>query len=144
LPIIKLKRSFEMIVIIQKEDPKVKEILDVVRAESRFDYAMLFAGDRWYPVEWVALYLLNSIPVGVATLAPTDEMAQGDPHIIGGYVLKANRRQGIGGELLKVLVAKSLKEYSLPPTVDCTNLQAWNSACNIVNSGVDLNVNRFY
>lgn len=133
-----------MLEILHKEEPEVTEFLSLVREESPFNYAMLFAGDRWYLVEWVALFKVNGQPVGVATLSPTDEMAQNGPHVIGGYVLAEHRNQGIGSQLLKALAEESLTLYGKGITVDATNVTAWNSARSVAEITDLVSVNKCF
>lgn len=79
--------------------------------------AILFGGDRWLVVACVALALDDQDqPIGLATLAPTDELGGGGPHIIGVWVDLARRRQGVGQRLVQALIDESLTRYGAPPT----------------------------
>lgn len=65
---------------------EAKPALDMVQAVAVASWVILFQADRWYPVEHVAIAWNEQEPIGLATLAPTNEMGEGGPHIIGIWV----------------------------------------------------------
>lgn len=78
--------------------------------------AVLFGGDRWLVVERVAIALDDAaMPIGIATLAPTDEVGGDGPHIIGVWVDLAQRRRGVGQRLVQALIDESVARYGAPP-----------------------------
>lgn len=100
------------------DDPAVRDLLNRLFAgPTVLMAATLFGGDRWSCVRDVALALDGGQPVGIATLAPTDELGGNGPHIIGVWVDPAYRRQGIGTTLLRALRDRSLNLYNMIPTV---------------------------
>ncbi len=76
-------------------------------AEVPLTAALLFGGDRWGCVVYVALAARAGRDVGIATLAPTNEDGDDGPNIIGVWVEPTHRRQGIGRRLLLTLAAES-------------------------------------
>lgn len=107
------------IVLCSRDDTQVRLLSDLIQQASPLAAGILFAGDRWQHVAHVARAVSDHISVGMATLAPCDEMGAGGPHIIGVYVLPAYRRQGIGRRLIAALVAKSQQEYGRGVTAEC-------------------------
>lgn len=100
------------------DDPAVRDLINRLLAGPTVLMAVtLFGGDRWSCVRDVALALDRTQPVGIATLAPTDELGNNGPHIIGVWVDPAYRRQGIGATLLRALRDRSLNRYNKVATV---------------------------
>ena len=95
-------------------DAEVLQLLDRMPAISR---AILFSGDRWSPVEVVAVLRANKLAVGLASLAPVDEMGGDQPTIIGLWIDPANRGAGAAKLLLQQASHESLERYGRPPHV---------------------------
>lgn len=96
---------------------EAKPALDVVQVVATVSWVILFQADRWYPVEHVAIAYEQEKPIGLATLAPTDDMGEEGPHIIGIWVHPDHRRQGIGSALLNALCNTSLEVYGVAPSL---------------------------
>jgi GNAT superfamily N-acetyltransferase len=95
--------------LLARSDERVGRLLARVPALSR---GLLFGGDRWSPVEVVAIAHNDAgDDVGIATLAPRDEGGNPRPTIIGLWVDPAARRHGIGAALLVALAAESHRRY---------------------------------
>lgn len=108
------------IILSSRTDVHVRLLSDLIQQENPLAAGILFAGDRWQHVAHVARAVSDqALSVGMATLAPCDEMGAGGPHIIGVYVLPAYRRQGIGRRLIAALVAKSQQVYGRGVTAEC-------------------------
>ena len=93
-------------------------------SENALANMILFSGNAWSCVEWVALAFAPfshekqeiQIPVGIATLAPTDEGKEGGAHIIGVYVLSSHREDnGYELALVRRLVNESQRIYHQVP-----------------------------
>jgi GNAT superfamily N-acetyltransferase len=111
------------IVLCHPTDPLVESALSLVEEIAQLSWVILFGGDRWSPVEVVAVAMEEEQPVGMATLAPHDEMGTGGPHIIGVWVCPPMRSQGIGGRLVASLAEESQRRYGQAPTlVTVTNV----------------------
>lgn len=82
--------------------------------------AILFGGDRWWVVEHAAVALVpdpvGPRVVGLATLAPTDEIGAGGPHVIGVFVSPSFRRRGIGAALIAALAHHAVQVYGTTAT----------------------------
>lgn len=109
--------------------------------EATPSVVILFGGERWYRVERVALLDdEQGQRVGVATLAPTNELGGGGPHIIGVWVAPPARRQGHGLALLCALSQESQRLYGVEPTIVTATLDGAKLAKRAVDSGVALHV----
>ena len=99
-------------------DPVSLQALALVEQEAQTTWILLFGGDRWQYVQIVAVATdSDGQSVGLATLAPTDEMGEGGPQIIGVWVAPAYRRRGIATRLVQVLAAQSTYCYGKPATL---------------------------
>jgi RimJ/RimL family protein N-acetyltransferase len=99
-------------------DTVALQVLDLVEQEAQTTWIILFGGDRWQYVQLVAVALDGEgQPVGLASLAPTDEMGEGGPQIIGVWVRPSYRRRGIATRLVQVLAAQSTYCYGKPATL---------------------------
>lgn len=95
--------------LLARSDARVGRLLERVPPLSR---GLLFAGDRWSPVEVVVVaHSGEGADVGLATLAPRDEAGQARPTIIGLWVDPVARRSGIATALLAALAAESQRRY---------------------------------
>jgi GNAT superfamily N-acetyltransferase len=94
----------------------VEAALAQVEQVSPVAWVILFGGDRWYPVEYVALAVEQESPVGIATLAPADELDKNGPQIIGIWVHPVQRRRRIATALLTALAEQSLSVYGKQAT----------------------------
>jgi len=104
--------------IVDPTDPAVAAILDQMAATAPLSLGILFGGDRWRVVTVCAVARVpDGTPVGLATLAPTDEQGGGGPHLIGAWVAPAVRAQGIATALLGALIAESRARYGAYPTI---------------------------
>jgi GNAT superfamily N-acetyltransferase len=122
-----------------KNNKTVVEIMRRIRDESAFDFVFLFGGERWYLVEKVGVLYQDKVPVAVASLCPTDEMGQGEPHIIGIYVFKDHRRKGYGEQLTRAMIGQSEIDYGKPPVVDCISQDSYNVAKRLEHLGLKAN-----
>jgi ribosomal protein S18 acetylase RimI-like enzyme len=102
------------VAVLAPTDERVRRLLDTVPTLSR---AILFAGDRWSPVEAVAMVQVDGQDVALSTLAPHDEMGQPGPYIIGLWVNPQYRHLGIALVLLEELSLESQRRYGLAPRV---------------------------
>ncbi len=99
-------------------DETSQAALSLVEQEAMASWVILFGGDRWHSVQVVAIALdEQGQPVGLASLAPTDEMGEGGPQIIGVWVRPSHRRRGIATRLVAVLAALSVYCYGKPATL---------------------------
>ncbi len=101
----------------------LEEIFSNCLLEESMFKGVLFGGDRWSPVEWVAVVYSSCNPVGLATLAPKDEEGNLGPCVIGLWVHPSHRRKGFGHQLLKVLFDKSMKIYQKKPLVETVTVE---------------------
>jgi GNAT superfamily N-acetyltransferase len=97
-------------------------------AEVPLTAALLFGGDRWGCVVYVALAARAGRDVGIATLAPTNEDGDDGPNIIGVWVELTHRRQGIGSRLLLTLAAESQVRYGSSVRADAITPAGWRLA----------------
>lgn len=128
--------------ILTPDAARVRELLDDMRAmpaQLRVQ-ALLFGGDRWACVEVCALALRDQQAVGLATLAPTDEVGAGGPQIIGVWVRPDQRRQGLGTALLVALAAEAQRRYGQPATVVCVSPAGLAAARRAVRTGATLQI----
>ena len=88
-------------------------------------YVVLFGGDRWRPVEWCVVAARDGVPVGLASLARTDEMGAGGPHIIGCWVDPDARRQGIGIRLITAAATVCQSVYGPAPIAEAVTREGW-------------------
>jgi ribosomal protein S18 acetylase RimI-like enzyme len=102
------------VVVLAPTDERVRRLLDTVQALSR---AILFAWDRWSPVEVVAIVQVEGQDVGLSSLAPHGEMRQPGPHIIGLWVNPEYRHLGVALTLLEELSLESQRRYGVAPRV---------------------------
>lgn len=108
------------IAIHRPDDEMSTRALDAMCAQAMRTKILLFGGDRWRPVEFVAVaQTATGFPVGLASLSPTDEMGEGGPQIIGVWVTPFYRKRGIGTRLVLVLAAESRRRYDVLPTCVC-------------------------
>jgi hypothetical protein len=116
--------------ILDPHDPIVERMLRVMRKNAPQSYQILFMGDSWLHVELVGVYTYTptSAPFGIASLAPTDELGQGGPHIIGLWINPFVRRRGAGTHLLVILTLESIQRYGVPPTVVAVTTAGLNTA----------------
>lgn len=66
--------------------------------------ALLLGGQRWACCTHAALATIGGNPVGIATISPRGESNTGEPTVVGMYVLREHRREGIGAKLLAAAV----------------------------------------
>lgn len=103
---------------VKRGDSLCQEALAVVEKQAQLSWIILFGGDRWHYVEWVAVALNEEgNPVGLASLAPCDEMATGGPNLIGLWVAPAYRRQGIGKALVRQVASEAWSRYGKGATM---------------------------
>lgn len=70
----------------------------------------LFGGDRWSCCDEAAVVTdADGGVVAIATIAPEGEMGQGEPTIVGLYVLRAVRRQSLGESVFVTAVERCLE-----------------------------------
>ncbi len=105
------------IMLCRPADALVKSALSFVEEAAQLSWVILFGGDRWSPVEVVAVAVEEEQPVGLATLAPHDEIGRGGPQIIGVWVCPPMRSQGIGVHLVAALAEESLRRYGQAPSL---------------------------
>lgn len=79
--------------------------------------ALLFGGDRWQYVDHVAVAKQDEQLMGLASLAPCDELGEGAPQIIGIWVSRSYRRRGYGVAMLKALSEESQRRYGQVPSI---------------------------
>ena len=103
--------------IIERGDPLVESALALVEREAMLSWVILFGGDRWHYVEYVAVAMQDDYPVGLATLAPTDEEGGNGQNLIGLWVAPDYRRQGIGLALVGQIASESWKRYGKSATM---------------------------
>ena len=107
--------------IIDAVEPRAERARQEVMRVAPLAGAILFGGDRWAVAMVCAIAMQGDALHGLATLAPTDELGRGGPHVIGVWVARAHRRQGVGSALLRMGIAESRRRYQAPPTaVVCT------------------------
>jgi ribosomal protein S18 acetylase RimI-like enzyme len=94
----------------------VAQFLDRLQQDDSMSYVVLFGGDRWRHVTTCACATVRGTMVGLATLAPCNELGGGGPHIIGVYIMPDHRKQGWGRALITALVEESMTEYKTQPT----------------------------
>lgn len=99
------------------EEEVVTAFLDRLQRDDPLASMMMFSGDRWRHVTACACATVRDTVVGLATLAPCDELGSGGPHIIGVYVMPDHRRQGWGRTLLTELAEESILLYHKTATV---------------------------
>lgn len=81
--------------------------------------AILFGGDCGACCDEAAVIREDGDIVALASIAPEGEMAEGDPSIVGLYVVPERRRQGLGAAVLTAAIARcALRGLSLPVRVD--------------------------
>ncbi len=103
--------------VVSRGDPLAQQALHVVEQAAMVSWVILFGGDRWRPVEYVAVACYGDEVVGLASLAPTDEMDVPPPQIIGVWVAPAFRHRGTGVQLVRVLSEQSQKVYDRVPVI---------------------------
>jgi hypothetical protein len=104
----------EGVSILDPSHPRVQALLGEVPLETR---AVLFMADRWRYVDRVVVAAMEGQDVGLATLAPSNDMGQGGPHIIGVWVRPEQRRNGYCNWMLRLASADSLWRHNVPPQV---------------------------
>lgn len=104
------------------DDTLAQQALHSIARKSQICWVILFSGERWSHVEWVAVARDDKSIIGLASLAPTNEMGKFGPHIIGVWVGKGYRRQGIATQLVQALGRKSLNEYGIEPIIIAATL----------------------
>lgn len=104
-------------------------------------WVMLLEGDRWRPVECCAVAFSeeeNGDPVGIATLAPTNELGNGGPCIIGVWVVPYLRRSGIALRLIAMLARESVARYGSAPSMTAVSPAGRALALSAQRQGIDL------
>lgn len=94
--------------------------LKLIEEVAQLSFVILFGGDRWQYVEAVAVAQGGDSGediIGLASLAPTDEMGEGGPQIIGIWVAIAYRRQGAAMALIDALAVESQARYQQKATI---------------------------
>lgn len=106
----------EIVVVDHSDSRLMPFIWQMMESEFTPSFVILFGGDRWSCIEDVALAVVDGDQIiGIATIAPTDEMGHDGPSIIGCRVHPSHRRQGIGSALVRALVDESLSRYGQAP-----------------------------
>ncbi len=75
---------------------------------------VLFEGGRWYDVEAVALLEVFNHAAGMATLAPTNELGAGGPHLIALWIdpeISISDRVSYGISMLRSLAEEAQRRY---------------------------------
>ncbi|HEU4324486.1 MAG TPA: hypothetical protein VFS21_15195 [Roseiflexaceae bacterium] len=99
-----------------------------------------FGGDRLTSTAYFAVALEAGVPVGLASLAPTDEEGQGGPHIIAVWVV-AELVRSAGAALLRALVEESQRRYGVAPTLVAVAPEEAEVAREALRQGVALALN---
>ena len=116
------------IIVVDRSDARVAAAKGLVAGMALTTWAVLFDGDRWHYVERVALALDPSglgTPLGLASLAPSNEMGEGGPNIIGVWVHPAARQKGIGLALVEALATESLARYGKQASMEGVTTQGF-------------------
>ena len=105
---------------------------------------LLFGGDRYHCVdEGVVLLAGGDRPVALATIAPFGESGNGQPEIVGLYVIPNLRKHRIGQFLLQKTLERCA-ERSFPTVTICVITQAGKhlvqSFKKTNNTGVEINL----
>lgn len=107
---------------IGQKNEKVEKWMSSLHAERPgMALGLFLAGDRWECVDEVALAMVGSEIVGIATIASRGEMMNGKPTIVAVYVLKDHRLKGIGYELLEATIDYMSLKGLTPIHIDALN-----------------------
>ena len=109
--------------LLQPTDSRVRRFLDAF-FEGTFPQLMivgatLFGGDRIFDVDVVAMLVVNGIDIGIATLAPMDEIGEGKPSILALWIDSEAKSmpnyRNLSLSLFRSLVEESVKRYGTVP-----------------------------
>jgi len=105
---------------------------------------LLFGGDRYHCVDEAVVLLVGGVkPVAIATIAPLGESGNGQPEIVGLYVIPNLRKHRIGQFLLQKTLERCA-ERSFPTVTICVITQAGKhlvqSFKKTNNTGVEINL----
>lgn len=103
-----------------RDDLAVNQFKEAVLQLAPISWVICFEADRWRYVEAVVLAHAKTDErvVGMATIAPCDEMGKGDPEVIGVWVHPSARKRGIGIGLVKKASEEVQKRYEVLPVLE--------------------------